>query len=155
MTTRFEAAFRQSAANLYYCFETRTRASGAEEVTLHGDAPMWIHDMLETGPSYRSPDHWRCLYIRYAAGYFSDNGYTDDYSDFDNAIEACADDSADLLIQWLASSAERIAYCDHAAAEYGNPTASLIERIKAGQSEEIAEVFDLVLRGLTRKAEEV
>lgn len=135
----------QLAAEALGYFQTKTRDSGEDFVSLTDDRPEWLFNLVYAAHDGMLPDDYRYKAVRNAISAIADGSDPDDPHEW-------ADGAVDVhtagLTAWLASSLSRVGYCDDAAAEYGtdpaeeNPT---IRRLQLGQYAELAEVYAVVV----------
>jgi hypothetical protein len=141
---------KEAAAAMAESFEQRTRANGESFYALKDEAPDWMTDALYEAHNGILPDDWA-----YSAARSLVNGLADIDSD-DTAesvqyngrdseiIDSCVDVYTGRLTAWLASHLARVAYCDDAAEEYGEP-GDMIKRIAQGQYYELSQIFNAIL----------
>ena len=121
-----------------------------EHIKLKDSRPNWVYQMVYEAHNGMFPDDFKYEYVKDALSLLSE-------TNSDNARELIESDiyTSDLLL-WLASNANRLAYCDEAAGEFGCPAeAEMTERISLGQHWEREEVFGYVLSALEAQAEGV
>lgn len=132
-------------------FERRERESGAEFVALKEGAPEWLHQLVQDAHGDMMPDDWRYQLTERCVDAIADHENADDARD---GLEPSI--YTHELCDWLGSSNSRYSYCDEARAEgLVSDDASMIDRMQAGQLQELGEVFGLVLDALTARVEEL
>ena len=141
------------ARALAAAFEHRTRDNGEPYCALRDGSPEWMADMVYAAHGGMMPNDWRYRAIANAAAAMGEllEDDSDAYSVPPDAYTEPDPYTSDR-IAWLGSHIARPGYCDEAAAEYGNPTADIIERIGYGQSYDLAEVWSLLAAFLADEA---
>lgn len=137
MTTQSRAQELSSA------FERRNRDDGSEFVALKPGSPEWMTDVIRTAHGEMFPDDWRYLLIERAADALADNDNSDAARD---SLEP--DVYTGRLADWLASRADRYAYCDEAMDELGAAFDGTFALLQLGQQWELEEVFAVVLSAI-------
>lgn len=146
------------AGEAYEHFESRERGED-KIITTKDDAPEWVSDLVREAHGDFLPNDWRydCIYA--AIGHVHDSGAEDD-SDLDDVAHEFCDGYVDVYtharLQWLASSLNRMAYCDEAVEEgLIGSDASIAERVGLGQYMEAREIFASVQRSLVNRHDEI
>lgn len=135
---------QQQAEQARAFFELGERPDGSKYWKKTEAAPEWVAELCRE--AHRSwddlmlPDDYRYQFIVDALDILSE---FEDEDDITSALESSVDVYTADLTAWLASSADRLIYCDDAAQEYGAPrdTAHLLAM---GQYAERREVLDAV-----------
>lgn len=145
------ATIHDQACEMLANLGERTRANGETFICLNSDAPEWMTDAVREAHGGMMPNDWRYRLIRdalFAIATAADDDDEDDFDDFDdrlsNEIDGAVDVYTGRLTDWLASSIQRVAYCDEDAKEYG-PFESVAGWIQAGQLCELREIAESLL----------
>lgn len=121
-----------------------------------------VHEALDD----RGPDDWVYAMTHAVASDLAESAeyharHTDDEWDADEAVTCVADTLTDVYtsarLQWLAMNLHNYALCDEAWEELGNsadPSASILDRITAGQYEAIRRIADRVVYEAQREMNE-
>lgn len=157
MTTSI-MAIRRAAAEAAGWFETAPRHSTTTPgvfVRVREGAPDWVRTMVRTAHADMLPDDWRYEAIRDAVDYLAEITPAAEERTAEYFTEHFTGAHSDIytreLLAWLASHGARAAYVDEARELYGG-TATIMEDIRQGQRQELAEVFGLVFDCLTEHA---
>lgn len=147
------ATIQDLAGIAYDSFESFKR-DGSEDTIykLKDDRPEWVYELVRDAHGDFFPDDWRYEAIMDACGWIHDNDGDDDSGEFaDQKVDVYTSDR----IAWLASSLDRVSYCDEAAAEFGagDTATDIVAMIALGQYAELSEVYGLVYRALEEKAD--
>ena len=154
-TTRATIA-RNFASN----FKRKSRDNG-EKFTYLDNEPQWQKDAVHTAHGDMFPDDF--VYqtasavveaIAEALEYDADADLDDDRAEI---VDGLVDIYTHDLTTWLNSNLTRLSYCDEAAEEFGDPTASvdLDRRIALGQYFEIDQIYGAILDALNTQFEEL
>jgi len=137
----------QTAAQaLYNALIIDKRTDGTEFIRLDTDSPEWMQNAVRDAHAGMLPDDTRYSMIRECAGALAD------LEDWENTHET-ADGLVDIYnndrLIWLASSLSRADYCDEAQSEdYVSESASMFDRIGAGQYMEYSEILGSLVGSL-------
>lgn len=140
------------AQDMARAFETRSRDNGDRFDVLQDDRPDWMQDVCREAHGDMLPDDQRYAMIRSAVEAIAEADNDSDLEDI--GMELDADIYTHDLTAWLHSRVDRYAYVDIAIEERG-PFDSIIGALQAGQYEEKREVFALVLRALSERADDL
>lgn len=142
----------QLAAEAASCFTTLTRPSGQTLVTLKDGSPDWVRDLVHKAHGAMMPDDHRYAMVDQALDTIAE------LTDGDDAQEALSNVEPPVytsdLTRWLASSVQRVAYCDEAADDLGAPD-SLVAFLQYGWTVEFNEVASSVLTSLEQQTAEM
>lgn len=138
------ATVQTLAYDLSQALVDATRDSGARYVKLQDGSPEWMTDAIHAAHGDMMPDDWRYRAIRDVAGFIAeiDDG---EYVREDHVHECC-DQLVDVynadLTAWLASSLNRLGYCDQAVDDgLVEMDAGMSKRLQIGQYVEYQEIF--------------
>ncbi len=151
-----EATVEDLAREAASWFERRSRADGETFVTLKDGRPAWVQEMVYAAHGDFGPDDWRYDCIAAALDQIEETGDEDSGEFADSQVDVYTG----RRLQWLASSLNRVGYCDEAASEFGPPRDGLgkydiAESIGLGQFAEASEVFGSVAQSLADRLDEV
>ena len=144
---------RELAQEAHDQLETASRPDGTGFVRARDGAPDWVRELAQEAHDGMIPDDYRYQAIRDALAFIADND--DDDGQFEFA-DSHTDEYTSDLVRWLGSHVDRPGYCDEAADLYGiADDRGIVDRIKLGQYQELAEVFWLVRQELEKLAGEL
>lgn len=144
-------------------FERKTRAGpdGESFDCLKDGAPDWVSEIVHEAHGEMLPDDWRYRMIRAAADGIDERLSFDPDEDMqERARDEIIDGFVPVYnverVAWLASHLGRAGWCDDAAEDgLVAADAGIFDRIGIGIYQEMAFVYDAVLKGLTDRAEEI
>ena len=146
-------AIKRLASEARGAMETRTREDGTSYVTAKDEGPGWVLDLAHEAHGGMLPDDWRWSCIRAALAHIADSDDPEDEAG--EFADGMVDTYTAGRLRWLASHLDRPGYVDQAADEHGAPDPDdLMGRIGMGQYVEAREVYDLVWRFLSDRADD-
>lgn len=148
--------FLRAARELSAAFERVNRPDGETYVRLKPGSPDWMTAAVRSAHGGVLPDdaiYSRCEDVADAIA-------EADAEDADAAREACDQIEPDCyysdLTAWLASCPNALALCDQAREEgLVAESASMSDRIQAGQLQQIREIAGEIIQALEERAEEI
>jgi len=134
------------AQSLYDALVTATRADGSEFIRLADGSPEWMKTAVRDSHCGMLPDDTRYRMIRECAGALAD---LEDWEDTHEIADGLVDIYNNDRLVWLASHLTRADYCDDAQSEdYVSESASMFDRIGAGQYMEYSEILGSLVHSL-------